>query len=147
MAKKRKKTESTQTSASAEQDIVGLITTLVNKLVNLETKIDIVLGRLSQRSSEAPRPHPVQTTPVVQNRDTRPMHEAVCADCGKNCEVPFKPSGNRPVYCKSCFTVRKKEGAFKQRREERPKEEPAVKSTVSARKKKPAAKKSGKKKA
>ena len=147
MAKKHKKAGSTQTPASAEQDIVGLITTLVQKLINLETKIDTVLSRLSQRPLEAPRPHPVPTAPVAQNRDMRPMHKAVCADCGKNCEVPFKPSGDRPVYCKNCFTVRKKEGTFRQRREERPKEEPTAKSTASAGKKKPATKKSRKKKA
>lgn len=31
------------------------------------------------------------------------MHQAICADCGQSCEVPFKPSGNRPVYCSNCF--------------------------------------------
>lgn len=38
----------------------------------------------------------------------REMHKATCAECGKECEVPFKPSGERPVYCKDCF--RKKRG-------------------------------------
>lgn len=35
----------------------------------------------------------------------RPMelHQAICADCGKSCEVPFKPNGRKPVYCKECF--------------------------------------------
>ncbi|OGJ42589.1 hypothetical protein A3B60_00530 [Candidatus Peregrinibacteria bacterium RIFCSPLOWO2_01_FULL_39_12] len=31
------------------------------------------------------------------------MHEAVCSDCGKECEVPFKPSGDKPIYCDKCF--------------------------------------------
>jgi len=31
------------------------------------------------------------------------MHEAICADCGRDCEVPFKPTGSRPVYCSDCF--------------------------------------------
>jgi CxxC-x17-CxxC domain-containing protein len=31
------------------------------------------------------------------------MYQAVCADCGQPCEVPFKPSGDRPVYCSNCF--------------------------------------------
>ncbi len=35
------------------------------------------------------------------------MHKAVCAGCQKDCEVPFKPSGDRPVYCKDCFTKQK----------------------------------------
>ena len=38
---------------------------------------------------------------------SREMHKAVCADCKKECEVPFKPSGDRPVYCKDCFSKRK----------------------------------------
>lgn len=37
----------------------------------------------------------------------RQMHKAQCADCKKECEVPFKPSGDRPVYCRDCFSKRK----------------------------------------
>ncbi|MEK7580275.1 MAG: CxxC-x17-CxxC domain-containing protein [Patescibacteria group bacterium] len=37
-----------------------------------------------------------------RDRETS-MHEAVCAECHKDCQVPFKPSGDRPVYCKDCF--------------------------------------------
>ena len=33
----------------------------------------------------------------------REMHKAVCADCGKDCEVPFKPTEGRPVYCRDCY--------------------------------------------
>lgn len=33
----------------------------------------------------------------------RPMFKAVCAECGKECEVPFRPSGDRPVFCSNCF--------------------------------------------
>ncbi len=32
-----------------------------------------------------------------------PMHKAVCDKCGKNCEVPFRPSGGKPIYCSKCF--------------------------------------------
>lgn len=31
------------------------------------------------------------------------MHQAVCSDCGETCEIPFRPSGDRPVYCSDCF--------------------------------------------
>ncbi len=34
----------------------------------------------------------------------REMHSAICAACGKECEVPFEPRGDRPVYCSECFT-------------------------------------------
>jgi len=36
-------------------------------------------------------------------RQNRQMHPAVCSNCGKDTEVPFKPSGERPVYCRDCF--------------------------------------------
>lgn len=31
------------------------------------------------------------------------MHQAVCDKCGKDCEVPFRPTGGKPIYCKDCF--------------------------------------------
>ena len=34
----------------------------------------------------------------------REMHDVVCAQCGKNTQVPFRPSGGRPVYCSDCFS-------------------------------------------
>ena len=40
----------------------------------------------------------------------REMFKATCAECKKECEVPFKPSGDRPVYCRECFAKRKAGG-------------------------------------
>ena len=31
------------------------------------------------------------------------MFQATCASCGNTCEVPFRPNGKKPVYCKECF--------------------------------------------
>ena len=36
-------------------------------------------------------------------RDDRQMYRATCSDCGKECQVPFKPSGSKPVFCSECF--------------------------------------------
>jgi CxxC-x17-CxxC domain-containing protein len=33
----------------------------------------------------------------------RTSHEAVCAACGVATMVPFRPRGDRPVYCRTCF--------------------------------------------
>lgn len=41
------------------------------------------------------------------NFGPREMHDAVCAECGKECQVPFKPSEDRPVYCKDCYRKKK----------------------------------------
>ena len=36
-------------------------------------------------------------------RSQRQMFHAVCAECGKECEVPFQPREGRPVYCSECY--------------------------------------------
>ena len=33
----------------------------------------------------------------------REMHDVVCASCGCETQVPFRPSSDRPVYCRDCF--------------------------------------------
>lgn len=38
-----------------------------------------------------------------KNNKKSVMFDAVCADCGDKCKVPFKPSGSKPVYCSNCF--------------------------------------------
>ncbi|MEW5897159.1 MAG: CxxC-x17-CxxC domain-containing protein [Nanoarchaeota archaeon] len=38
----------------------------------------------------------------------REMHQAVCSDCGQECEVPFKPTEGKPVYCKECYSKRRR---------------------------------------
>ena len=37
----------------------------------------------------------------------REMFPAVCGECGKATQVPFKPRGDRPVYCSDCFAKRR----------------------------------------
>jgi CxxC-x17-CxxC domain-containing protein len=36
-------------------------------------------------------------------RPRRQMFPAVCAECGKETEVPFEPREGRPVYCSDCY--------------------------------------------
>ncbi len=31
------------------------------------------------------------------------LHTAICAKCKKETQVPFKPTGSKPVYCRECF--------------------------------------------
>jgi CxxC-x17-CxxC domain-containing protein len=31
------------------------------------------------------------------------LYHAICDKCGVECDVPFKPTGNKPIYCRSCF--------------------------------------------
>jgi len=46
--------------------------------------------------------------PRRDNFGPREMHKAVCSECKKECEVPFKPTEGKPVYCKECFAKRKR---------------------------------------
>jgi CxxC-x17-CxxC domain-containing protein len=45
----------------------------------------------------------------TQKMGEREMHDAVCAQCGQACQVPFKPrpveEGGRPVLCRNCFAA------------------------------------------
>jgi len=36
-------------------------------------------------------------------QDRQEMFSATCANCGKQCEVPFRPTGSKPVLCRDCF--------------------------------------------
>lgn len=38
-----------------------------------------------------------------RDSDSPGMHSVTCDKCGKSCEVPFRPTGNKPVYCSDCF--------------------------------------------
>jgi len=40
-------------------------------------------------------------------REDKPeMFDAVCDECGKDCRVPFRPTGNKPIYCSQCFEAK-----------------------------------------
>ena len=43
-----------------------------------------------------------------QDFGPREMHKATCSECGKECEVPFKPIAGKPVFCKDCYAKKKK---------------------------------------
>ena len=107
-----------------EQELPELVTVMakfVERLDTLDKKIDQIIGRLVslplqmmhvfqelQRSVPVHHIQPSQRQEHnADNRRERVMYKAVCADCCKNCEVPFKPTEDRPVYCKECFTIRK----------------------------------------
>src|SRR5207244_3192278 len=40
------------------------------------------------------------------SRGPRQMFSATCSSCGKEAQVPFQPSGEKPVYCSECFQQR-----------------------------------------
>ena len=61
-----------------------------------------------------------------RDREDREMHKTTCAKCGKMCEVPFRPTGDKPVYCNDCF--KNKDGMSPRRDEGRSFEKPSFNS-------------------
>ena len=49
-------------------------------------------------------------TPAGTDQQGRQLYSVKCASCGKQTEVPFKPSGGRPVYCRECYMQNKGRG-------------------------------------
>lgn len=46
-----------------------------------------------------------------RGNDRPEMHRATCSDCGKGCEVPFRPTGDKPVFCSDCFENKRDGGS------------------------------------
>jgi CxxC-x17-CxxC domain-containing protein len=42
------------------------------------------------------------------DRGPREMFSATCASCGREAQVPFRPSGDKPVYCSDCFQTQRR---------------------------------------
>lgn len=93
----------------------GLMAKLVERLVRLETKIDAVLTQTAIKPSvNGESAKLIQSAPQKEPaRKERVLYEAMCADCHKVCEVPFKPAEGRAVYCKECFARRRSGGMSK----------------------------------
>lgn len=101
----------------AEVDIAGLMDSIQQQLNSLERKVDTLINQSSGRPSERPfRDRSFGRSRGSQRQDRnlreRSMTKVICAECGIECEVPFKPSEDRPVYCKECFAKRKGEGSM-----------------------------------
>lgn len=102
-------------------EIAVSLVKIQEKLALLEQKIDILAGRMVSMPGMAKAPEtkpvpvlapvsvmkPVQPVKQGDRNRGRPMFKAICAECKNECELPFKPSGDRPVYCKECFAQRK----------------------------------------
>jgi CxxC-x17-CxxC domain-containing protein len=55
------------------------------------------------------------------------VHTATCSGCGKECQVPFKPNGKKPVFCSACFVREEKTGSqYQSRPHARPDSRPSL---------------------
>ncbi len=102
-------------------DIIGMISEVQRQLAALEEKVDTLINRPGQPSERHfPKPNRSFGRSSGYGRPRsdegfkeRSFTKVICAECGTECEVPFKPSADRPVYCRDCFAKRKGGGAFK----------------------------------
>ena len=45
--------------------------------------------------------------PAGVDQQGRQLYNVKCSNCGRDTQVPFKPSGDRPVYCRDCYMEKK----------------------------------------
>ncbi len=98
-------------------DVTEVIVQIQEQLAVLDKKLDAFINKsltdiaqalATQKAAVAPRPVQPPSAPIRPQVQThRPKFAVVCFQCGKDCEIPFKPTPGRPVYCPECFTMRK----------------------------------------
>jgi len=130
--KKRFKHKNLSGAPQDEPGVAGLINKVQQQLSAMERKLDILISQSSKRPfeksySQKPfrhfnQPHRHDRGRQGDGPRERAYTRVICADCNKECEIPFKPSGDRPVYCKECFSKRKKGSPFNANRDNRPEE-------------------------
>ena len=113
-----KKNSKSRKAAGLKVDpyLEGLVAKLIDRLVGLEKKVEIVItqtaGKLYGGGTESKSSQIFETKQTQQSQHReRTLYEAICADCSKVCEVPFRPVEGRAVYCKECFGKRKSGGS------------------------------------
>jgi CxxC-x17-CxxC domain-containing protein len=76
-----------------------------------EKKEEIEAPEVEEKiEEEVPKEETTETTEEPKAEVTeeksgfeRKMYKATCADCRKECEVPFKPIEGRKIYCRDCY--------------------------------------------
>ncbi len=64
--------------------------------------------KVEEPKAEEPATTPAAPTddaaaPAGTDQSGRQLYDITCANCGKKAQVPFKPTGDRPVYCRDCY--------------------------------------------
>ena len=130
--KKNSKPKKLAVAPQKEPGVADLTNKVQEQLNIIEKKIDILINQSSQKPFEksySRKPFREFNQPQRHDRGRqgdssmeRTYTRVVCAECNKECEIPFRPSGDRPVYCKECFSRRKQGSSFSANRDNRPEE-------------------------
>jgi CxxC-x17-CxxC domain-containing protein len=103
-------------------DVAGVMVQIQEQLAVMNEKLDSFMTKSLTELAQAlaaskpvvRTPPPAVSSPQEPARpaqheflNRRQMYAVVCYECGKDAQLPFKPSGDRPVYCPECFAARK----------------------------------------
>jgi CxxC-x17-CxxC domain-containing protein len=113
--KKLFKRKEVQEVPEVKQNVEEMFLQLQQQLVSLERKIDTLISQPKDRPffprfDRHDRHNRFDRGGRHNGFRERNYTKVICADCGNECEVPFKPSADRPVYCKECFAKRRSGG-------------------------------------
>ncbi|MFA5389325.1 MAG: CxxC-x17-CxxC domain-containing protein [Candidatus Omnitrophota bacterium] len=143
----RRKSPAIPQDSGDGQDIAFLINKMQGQLTSLERKIDMLIAQPSAKPFQRfDRPRHDNRENRDHNFRDRNFTKVICCDCGKECEVPFKPSGDRPVYCKECFSKRKNRDSFKGNQDNTPRKEGFFREQHFDKQRNPESRKPGRKK-
>ena len=105
--KKLFKRKSPEVEPFVQPDDISAIDKIQQQLSSLERKLDTLIAQGSAAKSFHRAGNSFQRDRGGRdNFRERSFTKAICAECHTECEVPFKPTGDRPVYCKECFSKR-----------------------------------------
>ena len=63
--------------------------------------------KTEEAQAEEPKAVGGVAEPAGTDQQGRQLYDVKCANCGKQTQVPFKPTGDRPVYCRDCYMQKK----------------------------------------
>ena len=63
--------------------------------------------KAEEAQAEEPKAVGGVAEPAGTDQQGRQLYDVKCANCGKQTQVPFKPTGDRPVYCRDCYMQKK----------------------------------------
>lgn len=82
------------------------------QIIALNKRVESLIAQSSHKPTE-------KSFYAKRDFDDRKMgkmrYKAVCTECGQACDVPFKPSGGRPVFCSDCFERQQGKSSFEPR--------------------------------
>jgi len=114
--------ENLSVAPQPEPNLVDMIIQIQGQLLSMEKKIDSLSNKLSEKPFDrgsGGRSNRFDRGRRDNRRGGRNFTTATCAKCGKECQVPFKPTGGRPVYCSDCFEKQSGGGSSNRKRNDR----------------------------